>query len=88
MLSRAQAGTPGEVVVMILTHGPSDVCLGDWFVLTESVVWRFPSLPRAIERLHDVQRSLRVPDPQPARSFFVHWSNLTDEERDRVFAHA
>lgn len=70
---------------MILTHGPDDVCLGDWFLLTEDAVASFPTLSRAIERLHDTQRKLRQPK-EPARHFFVHWSLLTDEERHRVFS--
>lgn len=70
---------------MILTSGPDDVCFGSWFVLTDDSVWRFSTLTRAIERIRDTQRKFRL-NPLPPKHYFVHWSFLTDEERNRIFS--
>lgn len=72
---------------MILTRGPEDVCLGDWFLLTEDKVERFPHLRALEHRTKELAREGQL-RPEPMRSFFVHWSNLTDAERDRIWTKA
>lgn len=65
---------------MILTHAPSETG-GDWYVLTKDEGKRFHSLLLAMFHL-----SVVLPDNVQAREVFVHWSMLTDVERDRVTA--
>lgn len=72
---------------MILTRGPDDVCLGDWFILTEEKVERLPHLTAVEKRTQQMARLGKL-ERDPLRSFFVHWSLLTDAERNRIFAQA
>ena len=67
---------------MILTRGPDDVCLGDWFLIGEESAHRFPHLT-AVEQA--APALLSAGEPVPLRSLFVHWSLLTDTERNLCF---
>jgi hypothetical protein len=71
---------------MILTQGPDDVCLGDWIVLTEDSVLRFPTLRKLERHMIGLAKRGQLPPHEPLRSLYVHWSLLNDVERQRVFA--